>query len=139
MPVAGILNSHDPALERFLYASVGEDRNGSSVTVLSALARLDLDPWDVAAELASSGRRAAVSRLGKLLSRSIDVPALATENGEVARSLAALLPGAAPAATSFSDALHKGVAFSPGAVLSVTLVILILIQILFSGTWETAE
>lgn len=139
MPVAGILNSHDPALERFLYASVGEDRNGSSVTVLSALARLDLDPWDVAAELASSGRRAAVSRLGTLLSRCIDVPALATENGERARSLAALLPGATPVAVSFDGAVQKGFALSPGAILSVTLVILILIQVLFSGAWAIAE
>lgn len=139
MSAADILNPHDPALERFLFASVGEDRDGSIVTVLSALARLKLDPWEVAAELASSGRQAAVSRLGTLLSRCKDVPALATENGEVARTLAPLLPGAAPAATSFSDALHKGIAFSPGTILSVAVVILILIQVILSGTWETAE
>lgn len=139
MPAPGILNFHDPALERFLFASVGEDRNGSSVTVLSALARLDLDPWDVAAELASSGREAAVSRLRTLLSRCKDVPALATENGKVARTLAPLLPPAAPAATSVGDAVHKGIASSQGMILSVAVVILFLIQVILSGTWETAE
>ncbi|OOY16183.1 hypothetical protein [Thioclava sp. DLFJ4-1] len=139
MSAAGILNPHDPAMERFLYASVGEDRNGSIVTVLSALARLDLDPWEVTAELVSSGREAAVSRLSTLLSRCRDVPALATENGEVARTLAPLLPDPAPAAVSFSDAMSKGIVFSPGTILAAAVVIGILIQVFLSGTWETAE
>ncbi len=39
-----VLNPHPPEFERFLHASVGEDRNGYFVTVLSALARLGLDP-----------------------------------------------------------------------------------------------
>ncbi|MDF2117845.1 hypothetical protein PY365_19885 [Roseiarcaceae bacterium H3SJ34-1] len=36
----------------FLFAPVGEDRNGMIVSLLSALARLDIDPWEEAAELA---------------------------------------------------------------------------------------
>ncbi len=35
----------DPALERFLAAAVGEDRTGTSVSVLSMFARLNVDPW----------------------------------------------------------------------------------------------
>jgi hypothetical protein len=45
MPVSTILNPNDPAFERFLYASVGEDWAGRTVSVLSVLARLNLDPW----------------------------------------------------------------------------------------------
>jgi hypothetical protein len=39
--------------DNFLYASIGADRNGMPLSVLSALARLDLDPWEEA-----SGRMA---------------------------------------------------------------------------------
>jgi hypothetical protein len=54
-----VLNPHPPEFERFLYASVGEDRNGYVVTVLSALARLGLDPWAETADLVTLGRDAA--------------------------------------------------------------------------------
>ena len=36
----------------FLFAPIGEDRNGMSVSVLSGLARTDVDPWKEAASLA---------------------------------------------------------------------------------------
>jgi hypothetical protein len=86
------LNSHAPEFERFLYASVGEDRNGYVVTVLSALARLGLDPWAETAALVALGRDAAQARLGTRLARFRDVPALASEHGRVARDLSRLLP-----------------------------------------------
>jgi len=35
----------------FLYAPVGEDNNGVLLTVLSALARQNVDPWEEAADL----------------------------------------------------------------------------------------
>jgi hypothetical protein len=49
----------------FLYASVGEDKAGIELTVLSALARLGLDPWKEAARLADLPRAAAVQALAK--------------------------------------------------------------------------
>lgn len=76
----------------FLYAFVGDDRNGCKVTVISALARLGLDPWKESAELAALGQEAAHARLGTLLSGFKDVPMLERENGAVAARLAMLLP-----------------------------------------------
>ena len=61
-----VLNPHPPEFDRFLHASVGEDRNGYVVTVLSTLARLGLDPWKETAELVTLGRDAARARLGTL-------------------------------------------------------------------------
>ncbi|MBW4985943.1 hypothetical protein KZZ07_25730 [Mameliella sp. CS4] len=87
-----ILNPNPPEFERFLYASVGEDRNGYVVTVLSTLARLGLDPWKEAAELVALGRDGGRARLGTLLARFRDVPTLASDNGRVARDLTLLLP-----------------------------------------------
>ena len=34
--------------DKFLYASVGNDNDGMPLTVLSALARMDVDPWEEA-------------------------------------------------------------------------------------------
>ena len=36
----------------FLFAPIGEDKNGMLVSVLSGLARSDVDPWQEAAKLA---------------------------------------------------------------------------------------
>lgn len=92
MNAQNVLNSHPPEFERFLYASVGKDRRGYAVTVLSALARLGLDPWKETAELVMLGRAAAQTRLGKQLARFWDVPTLASEHLKVARDLSQLLP-----------------------------------------------
>jgi hypothetical protein len=81
-------NDFDP----FLYAFVGKDRNGSAVTVVSALARLGFDPWEEAARLANSGQEAARGRLGAMLAGFKDVPALGLDHGAVAAKLAGLLP-----------------------------------------------
>jgi hypothetical protein len=92
MPQPGVLNAHPPKFEQFLYQSVGEDRNGNLVTVLSALARLGLDPWAETADLATLEREAARTRLATLLERFRDVPTLARDHGKVARDLSQLLP-----------------------------------------------
>jgi hypothetical protein len=57
-------SSFDP----FLFAAVGEERNGMLLSVLSALARLDLDPWFEAASLSRLPAAAATERLTSLLS-----------------------------------------------------------------------
>ena len=92
MAAPNVLNPHPPEFEQFLHASVGEDRNGYVVTVLSTLARLGLDPWKEAADLVALRRDAAQARLGTQLARFRDVPALASDYGRVARDLSQLLP-----------------------------------------------
>jgi hypothetical protein len=80
--------------DAFLYAAVGEDRGGHTVGVLSTLARLGLDPWEEAAELADLPRVDAQSRLNRLLARFGDVPALREEHVPVILRLVAFLPQA---------------------------------------------
>ena len=60
--------SHDPTFDNFLFAVVGEEQNGMSLSVVSALARLDLDPWIEAASLSQLSSQAAGDRLTGLLS-----------------------------------------------------------------------
>jgi hypothetical protein len=72
----------DTAFDPFLYAALGEERNGMSLSVVSALARLDLDPWSEAASLSKLPAAGATERLSLLLSSlprsQLMVPAPAT-------------------------------------------------------------
>mgnify|MGYP000713523687 CR=1 FL=1 len=130
-----VANPHPPEFERFLYAPVGEDRNGYVVTVLSALARLGLDPWAETADLVTLGRDAARTRLGAMLKRFRDVPLLARDHGKVARDLSQLLPeaptpGAKKGAASNVDDGRPGMT---GMILTVLAIAFVLYQVLTSG------
>jgi hypothetical protein len=70
--------------DAFLYATIGEVDDEMPFSVLSALARQNVDPWEEAAKLAKLPRESAILRLTSLISA-------ATVN----RS-----PGTAPAATA---------------------------------------
>lgn len=99
MSVSDILHPDGTDYDRFLFAEVGEDRAGATVTVLSALARLDLDPWTEARALARLGREAAQARLAAHLETITDIPALALACEGRAAKLIGLLPkrrGSAP-------------------------------------------
>ncbi len=132
------LNPHPPEFERFLYASVGEDRNGYVVTVLSTFARLDLDPWMETAELVRLKRDAAQKRLGTLLARFRDVPTLASDHESVARDLSQLLPegpvsGYTTRTTSTAADAHSGLSGVIWVVLSIVFVILPMLILAGSG------
>jgi len=97
-----------PELNDFLYAAVGADRNEMPLSVLSALSRLDVDPWQEAAELSELPPDTATKRLASLLASlpggrwpQADLRAIAgrliellphpgSSNGETARSLHAM-------------------------------------------------
>jgi hypothetical protein len=77
--------------DEFLYASIGES-NGSFLSVLSVLARLNLDPWDEAARLARLPREAASRFLADLIAApAAGSPERADAEVE-AKRLTALLP-----------------------------------------------
>ncbi len=110
MSAAPILTPHDPAFDRFLYASVGEDRRGARVSVLSALARF------------------------------FDVPALIRDHASVAQSLSGLLPdrvprGAVPQPDAVAGAMRGTTPkLSLGMIAVLVGAALIVIQILISGS-----
>ncbi len=56
-----------PPLDAFLHAAIGEELNGTTLTVLSALARRDLDPWRHAEYLRQLPAPLAVRELAKLI------------------------------------------------------------------------
>jgi hypothetical protein len=56
-------------LSEFLYAPIGSENNGMTLSVLSALTRLNIDPWDEAAQLCELPKHAAATRLCSLIAR----------------------------------------------------------------------
>jgi hypothetical protein len=78
--------------DEFLGASIGEDRNGTGLSVLSALARLDVDPWKEATSLARMPSAAAVVRLTELIDALPHEPAIAIPSRMNAADLVAQLP-----------------------------------------------
>jgi hypothetical protein len=62
------------------------------LSVLSALARLNVDPWREAAELACLPRDAAIRRLASLIASLPDGPAAFPDRETIAARLIALLP-----------------------------------------------
>lgn len=81
-----------PEFDKFLCASIGEDRNGTGLSVLSALARLDVDPWQEATCLARMPRDAAAARMTQLMEALPHAPANAIPSAMSAVDLVALLP-----------------------------------------------
>jgi hypothetical protein len=76
----------------FLFAPIGEDGNGTPLSLLSVLARLNLDPWQEAAELAQLPREAATRRLASSMAALANGPLAHLEHGTIAAGLIALLP-----------------------------------------------
>jgi hypothetical protein len=89
------------AYDDFLYAPVGESTNGALLTVLSVLARQNVDPWEEAADLSRLPRDTAARRLTAMITAS---PGQSSNQAAVADRLIALLPRRIASAESASAA-----------------------------------
>ena len=86
--------------DNFLFAPIREEGNGMLLSVISALARLDLDPWQEATKLAGLPEEAATQRLTSLIAALPEGLSAHLAPGAVAARLIALLPrSAAPDVT----------------------------------------
>ena len=79
-------------LNDFLFASVGVEQNGMPLSVVSALTRLGVDPWEEAARLAALPKALAAEALAPMIARlPIARPAL-SDSLVITRRLVELLP-----------------------------------------------
>lgn len=79
-------------LNGFLFAQVGEEQEGMPLSVLSALARLGLDPWQEARRLANLPARAAVEGLAQVIAGMPASPWPLPAATVIAERLVGLLP-----------------------------------------------
>jgi hypothetical protein len=81
-----------PDLHHFLFAAVGEERNGIPLSMISALAQLGLDPWEEAGRLSSLAKQEAVERLTALILRLPGLRRPSSEARQIAVGLIDVLP-----------------------------------------------
>jgi len=125
----------------FLYAPVRDEANGNPLTVLSFLARLNLDPWDEAARLNQLSREAAAADLATRVAALPEGPAGPIDAQAVAARLAALLPGRTTAASDAGSALPRATP-SPRtgdaqrlAARRRTVIYAVVVAVLLAGEW----
>ena len=125
-----------PEFENFLFAPIGADRNGMLLSVLSALARLDIDPWQEAAQLAGVAGETATRRLLIIDCGPARRPIGASQPGDECRS-----PDRAPAASGrIKDRPARGSAQRRcgNPVAAITYVYVIFMVIALSAQWIAA-
>jgi hypothetical protein len=81
-----------PHLDKFLFAKVGDETEGMPLSVISALTRLGLDPWEEAGRLSSLPNREAVEQLARLVAELPESSRPLGEAREIASGLVLLLP-----------------------------------------------
>ena len=82
----------DNKFDTFLHAPIGADGNGVALSVLSALARLDVDPWEEAAVLSALSKERGAQRLAALISRLPNSRPALEDTRTIADGLISLLP-----------------------------------------------
>jgi hypothetical protein len=125
--------------DAFLFAHIGEEKNGMLLSVVSALARLDLDPWREAAELARMPQQTARERLTSLIEVLPNQPPTRPEPETVSTRLIELLPPAASPSVASSNKLPGGVSMlNSRAVIYVILVNLLIMTCMFGAQWAAS-
>ena len=89
-----------PDLDRFLFATVGDEVDGVPLSVISALVRLGLDPWEEAGRLSSLNTREAAEQLARLIAELPGICRPLGEAREIADGLVGRLPKHDPGRTA---------------------------------------
>jgi hypothetical protein len=92
------------SLNGFLFADVGVEANGMTLSVLSTLARRGMDPWQEAERLAKLPRSAAVDGLAQIIAATPGGRWSLLDARAIASRLIALLPAPGAAASIASSA-----------------------------------
>jgi hypothetical protein len=80
------------AFSDFLAAEIGEEKNGMALSLLSALTRLGIDPWQEASRLAELPEKKAVDALSAIIARAVTPAPADTDTPSLAERLVRLLP-----------------------------------------------
>lgn len=122
-------------LDDFLFAPVGQDFDGTPLTLATVLARLGFDPWEEAAELASLAPEPALQRLASRLEAMPNGPSSAEDIVNVAVRLLALLHRAAPRKSFLPETPRPTHAARPSMRNNVAIYWLIALVFLLGAQW----
>ena len=102
-------------LNDFLFAAIGEEQNGVTLSVVSALTRLGVDPWEEAARLTPLPKARAAETLAKLSIRRTE----SLDDLVICRRLVELLPADKPARSLGCERAGAGQKKYWGALISL--------------------
>ena len=136
MTQAATVMSRSSEFDAFLFAPVGEERNGMLLSVLSALARLDIDPWREAADLARMPGKLASQRLASLIETFPDLPTPPAGSETTTARLIALLPrGSRPFTAGSGDWAVPGTFPSLPGIAYVVLINVLALALMIGTQW----
>ena len=136
-PSISVLGSE---FDDFLFAPIGRDRNDMPLSVLSALARLDVDPWEEADKLARLPGETATQRLASLIGALPDWPSMHLDPRTIAAQLIALLPHRARSSIpSRETLLNVGTATNSRSVIYMILINVIVTIFVLGAQWIAAS
>jgi hypothetical protein len=134
MTRAAVFSDLASEFDDFLFAPIREDHNGIRLSVVSALARLDVDPWEEAAKLAAMPGEVATRRLSALIASLPTEPATDPDRQTIAARLVALLPPrAAPGAVQARS--ERGAAPSRSQAATYALYYVIFMLFILLSQW----
>jgi hypothetical protein len=114
---------------------VGDDNNGMPLTVLSALARLDVDPWEEASKLTQLPQESAVTQLASLLGALRNAPMAGLDLARIAAALIALLPRPRNRAPHMLDTFAQVAPTKHPAAVSSLLTVLAYVAFMLLSHW----
>ena len=136
MTMRGAYAPMRPEFDAFLFASIGEEVDGVPLSVLSALARLGLDPRDEANRLTHLTREAAAEQLARMIARLYDQRWSAAEARRIASGLIERLPTANAAAKGDRAVPRSGPKISfrtPSMLIYLAMALAVFVGLLASG------
>jgi hypothetical protein len=128
-PQFSLINSE---FNEFLFASVGEEKNGMRLSVLSALTRLGFDPWREAARLAGLPKEAAVRALAAAITMLPEGDWKVSDAGAIAASLVNRLPRRGGPATQPRQPVTNGDQQAKSAVSLWLMCVVFAVAVLFA-------
>jgi hypothetical protein len=121
--------------DAFLFAPVREEIGGLTLTVISVLARLNIDPWHEAAALALLPRDKASRRMVSMIEASPGVSSTIGQTQKIADRLISLLPrGGGPRPESLGSSQARSLETANAIVVS-----LLIMLGLFGALWAASH
>src|SRR5262249_47474863 len=117
----------------FLYAPIGSENNGMTLSVLTALARLNIDPWEEAAELSKLPKESAAQRLASLIARIPAGPPTQADCDKIADRLIEFLPRPHSSNVSLVENAPGSRSINPTVPIMIAAA---LAALLIAATWE---
>jgi hypothetical protein len=113
-------NMHHSDLQEFLFAPIWNEKNGTPLSILSALARLGMDPWGEAARLADMPRAGAASALAAILAKLPRSEAEVPDYARISQHLVQFLPegGSKPSDGKLGNGAGNGSMRAAGSIIS---------------------